>query len=68
MLKKIGRFLSSMPFAIALLVPGGEAGTTHLKLLSKVAVLLMDDAFRSAVLAAAAADAIADAVNKGLAE
>lgn len=54
--------------AIALLVPGGEAGTTHLKLLSKVAVLLMDDAFRSAVLAAAAADAIADAVNKGLAE
>ena len=54
--------------AIALLVPGGEAGTTHLKLLSKVAVLLMDEAFRANVLAASAADAIAAEVNKGIGE
>ena len=54
--------------AIALLVPGGEAGTTHLKLLSKVAVLLMDETFRANVLAASAADAIAAEVNKGIGE
>lgn len=54
--------------AIALLVPGGEAGTTHLKLLSKVAVMLMDEGFRSAILASDDAEAIAAEVNKGLGE
>ena len=54
--------------AIALLVPGGEAGTTHLKLLSKVAVMLMDEGVRAGVLGAADVDAIASAVNKGLGE
>lgn len=54
--------------SIALLVPGGEAGTTHLKLLSKVAVMLMDDGFRGAILASSDADAIAREVNKGLDE
>lgn len=33
--------------AIALLVPDGQAGTTHLQLLSKTALMLMDDDFRS---------------------
>lgn len=54
--------------AIALLVPGGEAGTTHLKLLSKVAVMLMDEGFRSSVLGASDAESIAAEVNKGLDE
>ena len=30
--------------AIALLIPGAQAGTTHLKILSKVAEALMDEA------------------------
>lgn len=33
--------------AMALLIPGCEAGTTHLRLLSKAAMLLMDDNFKS---------------------
>lgn len=53
--------------AIALLTPASEAGTTHLQLLSKVAVLLMDEHFRSEVQAAADAEAIAALVNDGLA-
>lgn len=36
--------------SVALLVPGGEAGTTHIKLLSQVAVMLMDEAFRDAMM------------------
>lgn len=36
--------------AIALLVPEAEMGTTHLKLLSTVAVMLMDDEFKARVL------------------
>ena len=52
--------------AIALLVPGGEAGTTHLQLLSKVAVMLMDEGFRSETLAATGADEIAARINTGL--
>ena len=32
--------------ALALYVPAGEAGTTHLRLLSKAAVMLMDAGFR----------------------
>lgn len=52
--------------AIALLTPLSEAGTTHLQLLSKVAVLLMDEHFRSSVQGAAAAEEIAKLVNEGL--
>lgn len=37
--------------AISLLVPDSEAGTTFLKMLSKVAVMLMDNEFRTAILA-----------------
>lgn len=33
--------------AMALLIPDSEAGTTHLRLLSKAAMLLIDDNFKS---------------------
>lgn len=33
--------------AMALLIPDSEGGTTHLRLLSKAAMLLMDDNFKS---------------------
>ena len=54
--------------AIALLVPGGEAGTTHIKLLSKTAVLLMKDEFKNLVHGADDPAAIADAINAGIDE
>ena len=54
--------------AIALLVPGGEAGTTHIKLLSKTAVLLMRDEFKNLVHGTDDAQAIADAINAGIDE
>ena len=40
---------SRVSCAISLLVPGGEAGDAHIKLLSQVAVMIMDKEFRSAV-------------------
>ena len=52
--------------AISLLVPGGEAGTTHLKLLSKVAVMLMDEDFREEIKASEDVDAIAGRINENL--
>lgn len=52
--------------AIALLVPGGEVPATHLQLLSKVAVMLMDESFRSATVADADAASIAERINSGL--
>ena len=52
--------------AIALLTPASEAGTTHLQLLSKVAVLLMDEHFRSGVQDASDAEKVAALVNEGL--
>ncbi len=52
--------------AIALLVPGAEAGTTHLQLLSKVAVMLMDEGFKSDVLGAADEASIAERINAKL--
>ena len=52
--------------AIALLTPASEAGTTHLQLLSKVAVLLMDEGFRSSVQAADDAAKIAELINAGI--
>ena len=52
--------------AISLLVPAGEAGTTHIKLLSKTAVLLMKDDFKSLVRGSDDPKVIADAINKGI--
>ncbi|MBP3884449.1 MAG: PTS sugar transporter subunit IIA [Olsenella sp.] len=52
--------------AIALLVPGGEVPATHLQLLSKVAVMLMDESFRSETVADADASSIAERINSGL--
>lgn len=52
--------------AIALLVPDSEAGTTHIKLLSKVAVMLMDETFRDFVRAAKDSDAVAREINTRL--
>ena len=57
-----------MDVAIALLVPGGEAGTTHIKLLSKTAVLLMKDEFKNLVHDTDDAKAIAEAINAGIDE
>lgn len=54
--------------AISLLVPDGEAGTTHIKLLSKTAVLLMKDEFKNLVRGTDDAQAIADAINVGIEE
>ena len=51
---------------IALLVPGAEAGTTHLRLLSKAAMLLMDDGFKKLVREGDDAAAIASAINEEL--
>ncbi len=53
--------------AIALLIPEAQAGTTHLKLLSKVAEALMDDGFRATVKGATDASSVADAINARLA-
>ena len=52
--------------AISLLGPAGEAGTTHIKLLSKTAVLLMKDDFKSLVRGSDDPKVIADAINKGI--
>ena len=54
--------------AIALLVPGAETGTTHIKLLSKTAVLLMRDQFKRLLHGTDDRGAIADAINPGLDE
>ena len=54
--------------AIALLVPNGEAGTTHIRLLSKTAVLLMRDEFKSFISKTDDPQVIADAINAGIDE
>lgn len=54
--------------AISILTPAAEAGTTHLQLLSKIAVLLMNEGFRSSVQDAADAEKIATLINEGLDE
>lgn len=54
--------------AISLLVPDGEAGTTHIKLLSKTAVLLMRDEFKNLLRASDDPQVIADAINEGIEE
>ena len=53
--------------AIALLIPESQAGTTHLKLLSKVAEALMDEGFRASVKGATEASQVLDAINSRLA-
>ena len=52
--------------AISLLVPDGEAGTMHIRLLSKTAVLLMKDGFKALVRDTDDAEAIAAAVEAGI--
>lgn len=52
--------------ALALYVPAGEAGTTHLRLLSKAAVMLMDAGFRDKVRASTNPVEIAELINSGL--
>ena len=54
--------------AIAILTPAAEAGTTHLQLLSKVAVQLMDEGFRTGVQEADSAEKVAELVNAGISE
>lgn len=54
--------------AIALLVPDGEAGTTHIRLLSKTAVLLMRDEFKSLLRSSNDKEVIAQAINEGISE
>ena len=52
--------------AIALLIPGAQAGTTHLKILSKVAEALMDENFRATVKGSNDAAEIAKTINARL--
>ncbi|RHH02598.1 fructose-specific PTS transporter subunit EIIC [Collinsella sp. AM20-15AC] len=52
--------------AIALLIPGAQAGTTHLKILSKVAEALMDEDFRGIVKGSTDAAEIAKTINARL--
>lgn len=49
--------------AMALLIPDSEAGTTHLRLLSKAAMLLMDDNFKSKLRESDDAADLAAALN-----
>lgn len=52
--------------AVALFVPDNKAGTTYLRMLSQLAMMLMKEEFRENLLAATDADAIAALVNEGL--
>lgn len=52
--------------AIALLIPCAQAGTTHLKILSKVAEALMDEDFRATVKGSTDAAEIAKTINARL--
>lgn len=57
---------SPVNVAIALLIPGAQAGTTHLKILSKVAEALMDEDFRATVKGSTDAAKIAKTINARL--
>ena len=57
---------ASVNVAIALLIPGAQAGTTHLKILSKVAEALMDEGFRATVKGSTDAAEIAKTINARL--
>lgn len=53
---------------VSLFIPEGEAGTTHLQLLSKVARLLMKQEFKEAFNAASTPEAVYEVLNRYLAE
>ena len=55
-------------FIFSLLIPDGEAGTTHLKLLATVARLLMKAEVKEALLGATSAEQIEDVLNSHLAD
>lgn len=52
---------------ISLLIPAAERGTTHLELLSRIAVLLMDDAVRAKLKATNDPSELAALLNASLA-
>lgn len=52
--------------AIALLIPDNGAQVGQLRLLSRVAVMLMDEGFREKALAASDRQQIADLINSGI--
>ena len=52
--------------AIALLVPDTDAGTEHIRLLSKAAVLLMKDDFKKIINGTDDPQVIADAIDAGI--
>lgn len=53
-------------YAIALFIPDGEAGTTHLQLLSKIARMLMKQEFKEQFAAAQTPKALNDLLTKYL--
>lgn len=55
-------------FIFSLLIPDGEAGTTHLKLLATVARMLMKADGKEALLGATNAEQIEDVLNSHLAD
>ena len=55
-------------FIFSLLIPDGEAGTTHLKLLATVARMLMKADVKEALLGATSAEQIEDVLNSHLAD
>lgn len=52
--------------AIALMIPEAEAGTSHLRLLSKVAQTLIDDDVRQQLLAATGPERVVELLSKDL--
>ena len=54
-------------FIFSLLIPDGEAGTTHLKLLASVARLLMKADVKEALLGATTAEQLEEVLNSHLA-
>ena len=52
--------------AVALFIPDGERGTEHLRILSKLAVMVSDANFCSSVFDAAEASQVVEAINAGL--
>ena len=52
--------------ALALLVPEAEAGTTHIHLLAKAAVLLMDERFKQRVRESDDPQELADLLSSGI--
>ena len=57
---------SEVSCAIALLIPAGDAGTEHLRILSKIAVMIMGEDFCQTLKGADDPAAIVSAINEGL--